>query len=844
MSKNSLEFKISTRKLWITSSLWISYTILYYFLKINQLNTFVGYFAFLGQVGLDIALTVITYKLFRKSADLKTEKIYLMFLTSFVSAGFADGIYNFGMNVVNVEHFYNINSFFEIPFIVFLLLQLMAWWLILNNFHEKVGRKNIWLYFPYILASSTLFVIFIFGIHWEIERLSLMGVYQIIDTIIEVITFSVVTICLTRAKNTALVLASMGYLIIISSDLLIRNEVVSGVVPNLNPFETTWVLGLLMLMIGFISGEKDPFKLLSLSNIQSYLTIWTLNIWLTFLVSILAFLQFVTYNHHVNINILSKNLLTVIVPFTVICILVSKKLSKKISHPLERLEKIIGKFSENENTSSSEFESNRNFIYEFRELENFIYKAFGTYRKNHALEVAFSKIAAQVAHDIKSPMTVLNNYFKKNFNKNDPDTLIVINTINTINDIAGNLLYQRKNLHEIDDNNCLYIEELSTIIDDIIEEKKFQYKYRTGTLKIDFIKPNELCFVQTNSQNLKRVISNIINNSEQSIMSEIDGQILVSIKIDFNKITLTIKDNGCGIDKDILLKISEGKTVSTQNGNGLGLPHAIKNIKEWNAQYLIESTLDIGTNFNIIFPLQEPPAWYCQRLYIGENTTIYIVDDDSYICESWEKKITTSVSKSNEYNIKYFDCPERIIEYVNKNNIDYRKSLFLIDLNFRNSNLSGLDVILDLSLENRAILVSNEYPNSSLKNFIETKNVQFMLKNYIDNTTIISILKNPDVVLLDDKQFVTKTWEISAKCNNKTIVTFNKKHLFMEYVEIFDKGTNIYLDSSLGDELGENIAKILYEIGFYNLHITTGYELDKFAHITWIKNIVGKEPPF
>ena len=43
---------------------------------------------------------------------------------------------------------------------------------------------------------------------------------------------------------------------------------------------------------------------------------------------------------------------------------------------------------------------------------------------------------------------------------------------------------------------------------------------------------------------------------------------------------------------------------------------------------------------------------------------------------------------------------------------------------------------------------------------------------------------------------------------------------------------------------GEIFAKFLYEQEFRHLYLATGYEKDRFGHLPWIKEIVGKEAPF
>jgi hypothetical protein len=44
------------------------------------------------------------------------------------------------------------------------------------------------------------------------------------------------------------------------------------------------------------------------------------------------------------------------------------------------------------------------------------------------------------------------------------------------------------------------------------------------------------------------------------------------------------------------------------------------------------------------------------------------------------------------------------------------------------------------------------------------------------------------------------------------------------------------------NESGVEISKELFNLGFKNLYLTTGYESDQFSHVTWIKGVVGKTP--
>lgn len=391
---------------------WIIFSLMYFIFSRDNSNLVSGYFSLVGQVGLDVVAAILTFQLYMSSKESKKKFIFLMFFISFFSAIFADSIYNLTMKILNIKYFSSINSFFEIPFILFLLFQVIAWGKIFFSGNENISNsKKKYPYTPYVIFSTLIFSMFIFGIPWKISHFSLVGLYQVVDTFLEVIGYTLVTICLARAKNLMLRFTSIGYLMIISSDLLIRYDVVSGIIPTQNFFETTWVLGLLLMTVGFFVKDKQ-IKLLNLNSLQSCIAIWLLNICL--LLVILFALASYLFSSTLEIDQVNKNLLAIIIPFSIIAIISSKFLSAKISFPLENLESIVRNFS-NEGVLLKQNKSESNYIHEFLSLEKFVYNSLDLCQKNHFYEMEFAKMATQVAHDIKSPMIALNNYFNETF---------------------------------------------------------------------------------------------------------------------------------------------------------------------------------------------------------------------------------------------------------------------------------------------------------------------------------------------------------------------------------------------------------------------------------------------
>ena len=100
-------------------------------------------------------------------------------------------------------------------------------------------------------------------------------------------------------------------------------------------------------------------------------------------------------------------------------------------------------------------------------------------------------------------------------------------------------------------------------------------------------------------------------------------------------------------------------------------------------------------------------------------------------------------------------------------------------------------------------------------------------------------------VLLDDDMLVHMNWKMAAKAAGVELKAYKIPEDFAAGREALSKDTPIYLDSDLGDGIqGEDIAKDLHAKGFTNLYLATGHAPESLPPMPWIKQVVGKEPPW
>jgi len=114
-------------------------------------------------------------------------------------------------------------------------------------------------------------------------------------------------------------------------------------------------------------------------------------------------------------------------------------------------------------------------------------------------------------------------------------------------------------------------------------------------------------FVNADEKMLTSVIQNLITNSIK--FSNPNSEIKVSAVSDKHKVTVTIRDNGVGMDQDTLSKIfSLDHSITTpgtaqEKGTGLGLVLCREMIEKHGGKIWVESKKGVGTDFHFTLPL-------------------------------------------------------------------------------------------------------------------------------------------------------------------------------------------------------------------------------------------------
>jgi signal transduction histidine kinase len=220
---------------------------------------------------------------------------------------------------------------------------------------------------------------------------------------------------------------------------------------------------------------------------------------------------------------------------------------------------------------------------------------------------ATSLMAKQVAHDIRSPLSALNMMLPTLGSVPEDKQKVIESAIERINSIAADLLEKGTQpiVKAISDSPRSQAPGpkmqkiiLSELVDKIIFEKQNQFRDKSNLKIRSDIDAGSGDLINANSNDLMRVLSNLINNSVEALPGS-DGEVTVTVRTFSKAVHLTVKDSGVGIPKLVLERLGEpgvtyGKEGSS-SGAGLGIFHAKRTIASFGGTFNIISQDGVGT---------------------------------------------------------------------------------------------------------------------------------------------------------------------------------------------------------------------------------------------------------
>ena len=189
--------------------------------------------------------------------------------------------------------------------------------------------------------------------------------------------------------------------------------------------------------------------------------------------------------------------------------------------------------------------------------------------------------------------------------------------------------------------------------------------------------------VEADAVQLQQAIGNIVLNANQAM--EGSGTIKIWILLDsadeqVPELIITIKDDGPGMEPELLPKIFDLYFTTRSDGTGLGLATAHSIITKHGGSVQAESVLGSGSTFTIRLPAVSKHSAFCETLALptGEDELlrILVMDDDDIVRET----ICRLLEQFGHEVVEACNGEEAIERYQTWNDNEERFDFVIMDL--------------------------------------------------------------------------------------------------------------------------------------------------------------------
>lgn len=220
-----------------------------------------------------------------------------------------------------------------------------------------------------------------------------------------------------------------------------------------------------------------------------------------------------------------------------------------------------------------------------------------------SIETLKTSFIADVSHELKTPLAVIQNYgtILQNSNLSEQERMECADTIVDATKKLTTLITNILKLNKLENQNIPTKIETFDLCGQL-SECVFMFTEQLGNKKIQFeAEIDDFCMITSDKDMLLIVWQNLFSNAIK--FSNTEGKILLKQSQTKDNVTVSITDTGCGMDtetlKHIFDKFYQGDTSHSSEGNGLGLALCAKVLNLLQGKIEVKSKLREGTTFTI-----------------------------------------------------------------------------------------------------------------------------------------------------------------------------------------------------------------------------------------------------
>ena len=226
-------------------------------------------------------------------------------------------------------------------------------------------------------------------------------------------------------------------------------------------------------------------------------------------------------------------------------------------------------------------------------------------------DAAWGEVARRLAHEIKNPLTPIQLSAERIRQKylhtlNDSEKQTLDRATRTISE-------QVESMKEMVNAFSSYAQPVSMNIHDInlnqlIADVVELHKGHSGQVEFTLLLDDSIPPMMLDSGRMRQVLNNLIVNALQALQHTENAKLLIRTQSGTGKnekiVTITLEDNGPGIQNELMDKLFEPYVTSKEKGSGLGLAIVKKIIDEHGGAIWAKNMKNNGSCFNIQLPVK------------------------------------------------------------------------------------------------------------------------------------------------------------------------------------------------------------------------------------------------
>ena len=469
-------------------------------------------------------------------------------------------------------------------------------------------------------------------------------------------------------------------------------------------------------------------------------------------------------------------------------------------------------------------------------------------RRDKQISQAKINFFMQTAHDIRTPLTLIKaplGEILKNEQLTEQGTTnlnLAIQSTDNLSELANNLMdFQKEELYSSKISVVRY--ELNQYIQNYMQQFKayaeqkgidFQYKSSFTSLEV-WIDQNKIDSI------LQNLLSNALKYTPKG------GSVTIETDHNKNRWILTIKDTGIGIPKEDQKKLFKflfrGKNATNQliTGSGVGMLLTYRLIKNHEGKISFSSTENVGTTFQLSFPIQSEHYQY-RNEGVDQNLRTVLLQDG----------IVAPMPEAEQTQITAHPDSPRIM--IVEDNASLRLFLMksLSDIYQVDGAENGQEAIDKIKVQQPDLIISDvmmsvmdgETMCRTLKSDIETSHIPIILLTALgDKKDILRGLETKaDMYITKPFDLMVLRANISNILENREII---RKKLQQASVNIESKTEDIPMPTNLDNEFMQKVTVLVKENSGKDLTVDTlcaGMNMSRTSFYNKIKALTGMAP--